>query len=124
VKNWFLTVYSKFAFNFNSYRYTKAGEFAWQMGEMVANLIRRTEGYEHVRQGACIAECGNGAGILVAPDYTDVVRDPEAGKPKCEAGAYNRPLHKPKAVLSLATYLPPLNKPREYLGRASSQAIK
>ena len=43
----------------------KAGEFAWQMGEMVANLIRRTEGYEHVRLGACIAECGAGGGVLV-----------------------------------------------------------
>ena len=69
----------------------KAGEFAWQMGEMVANLIRRTEGYEHTRLGACIAECGGGGGVLVAPDYTDVVRDPEGGKPKCDVADKGSP---------------------------------
>lgn len=62
----------------------KAGEFAWQMGEMVANLIRCTERYEHIRLGACIAECGGGGGILVAPDFTDVIKDPASGKPKCQ----------------------------------------
>lgn len=61
----------------------KAGEFAWQMGEMVANIIKASEGYEHVRLGACIAECGAGAGVLVAPDFTAVVKDPTTGKPKC-----------------------------------------
>ena len=61
----------------------KAGEFAWQMGEMVAHEIMRTEGYEHSRLGACIAECGAGAGVLVAPDYTQCVKDPEGGKPSC-----------------------------------------
>ena len=61
----------------------KAGEFAWQMGEMVAHEIMRTESYEHSRLGACIAECGAGAGVLVAPDYTQCVKDPEGGKPSC-----------------------------------------
>lgn len=61
----------------------KAGEFAWQMGEMVAHDILKTEGYEHSRLGACIAECGAGAGVLVAPDYTQCVKDPESGKPSC-----------------------------------------
>ena len=61
----------------------KAGEFAWQMGEMVAHDILKTEEYEHSRLGACIAECGAGAGVLVAPDYTQCVKDPESGKPSC-----------------------------------------
>jgi len=62
----------------------KAGEFAWQMGEMVAHDIMATAGYEHSRLGACIAECGGGAGVLVAPDYTAVVKDPSSGKPSCQ----------------------------------------
>ena len=59
----------------------KAGEFAWQMGEMVAHAIAGTPGYEHSRLGACIAECGGGAGVLVAPDFTECVRDPANGAP-------------------------------------------
>ena len=62
----------------------KAGEFAWQMGEMVAHAIAKTPGYEHSRLGACIAECGGGAGVLVAPDFTECVRDPLNGAPKVQ----------------------------------------
>jgi sulfide:quinone oxidoreductase len=62
----------------------KAGEFAWQMGEMVAHAIAKTPGYEHSRLGACIAECGGGAGVLVAPDFTECVRDPANGAPKVQ----------------------------------------
>jgi sulfide:quinone oxidoreductase len=62
----------------------KAGEFAWQMGEMVAHAIANTPGYEHSRLGACIAECGGGAGVLVAPDFTECVRDPLNGAPKVQ----------------------------------------
>ena len=62
----------------------ESGEFAWQMGEMVAHDIMATAGYEHSRLGACIAECGGGAGVLVAPDYTAVVRDPSSGMPSCQ----------------------------------------
>ena len=51
---------------------------------MVAHAIAQTPGYEHSRLGACIAECGGGAGVLVAPDYTAVVRDPSSGKPSCQ----------------------------------------
>jgi sulfide:quinone oxidoreductase len=61
----------------------KAGEFAWQMGEMVAHAVLKTKVYEHSRRGACIAECGGGAGVLVAPDFTSCVEDPENGSPTC-----------------------------------------
>jgi hypothetical protein len=54
------------------------------MGEMVAHLIAKTPGYEHSRLGACIAECGGGAGVLVAPDFTECVRDPLNGAPKVQ----------------------------------------
>ncbi len=57
----------------------KAGEFAWQMGEMVAHRILKTEGYAHSRVGACIAECGGGGGVLVKPDFTEAVADPGLG---------------------------------------------
>lgn len=68
----------------------KAGEFAWQMGSMVANLILKTSGFKATRLGACIAECGKGAGVLVAPDFTDVIVDPEGGKPKCTVAEKER----------------------------------
>ena len=60
----------------------KTGEFAWQMGEMVAHAIGNSgPEYVHSRLGACIAECGGGAGVLVAPDFTACVADPENGQP-------------------------------------------
>lgn len=68
----------------NGKPHPKAGEFAWQMGEMVAHDIGKSADYTHSRLGACIAECGGGAGVLVAPDFTACVLDPENGNPKVQ----------------------------------------
>ena len=34
--------------------------------------------------GGVYRGCGGGAGVLVAPDYTAVVKDPSSGKPSCQ----------------------------------------
>jgi len=58
----------------------KAGEFAWQMGVAVAQQIAQ-QSEPLARKGACIVELGQGAGVLVAPDFTQVLADPLNGKP-------------------------------------------
>ena len=61
----------------------KAGEFAWQMGEMVAHAIAKKPGMARLPPSVP-PECGGGAGVLVAPDFTECVRDPANGAPKTQ----------------------------------------
>ena len=56
------------------------GEEGW-VASPEGRCYRLTQPVSSLR--ACIAECGAGAGVLVAPDYTQCVKDPESGKPSC-----------------------------------------
>ena len=59
----------------------KAGEFAWKMGESVADAIAgQTKPAD--RSGECAAEAGFGKGFLLRPNFSDVCNNPENGKPR------------------------------------------
>jgi sulfide:quinone oxidoreductase len=66
----------------------KAGEFAWQGGVSVGELIKgkiRSPSSEDVlpvsRKARCIADCGYGNGIIVKPDFSNVIADPGVKRP-------------------------------------------
>lgn len=50
----------------------KAGEFAWSMGISVADAIM-ADVKPAVRAGNCVAELGNGAGLSLKPDFSNLV---------------------------------------------------
>ena len=67
----------------------KAGEFAFQMGSAVADILAAgidgadTDPLPTGRMGACFAETGGGgAGVLVQPDLSAVINAPSSGMPK------------------------------------------
>ncbi len=59
----------------------KAGEFAWLMGQSAADAIVGNV-QPAVRAGKCAAEAGFGRGLVLMPNFSDPVNDPENGKPK------------------------------------------
>ena len=59
----------------------KAGEFAWKMGESVADAIAGIT-KEADRSGSCAAEAGFGKGFILSPNFSDPCNDPVNGKPK------------------------------------------
>ena len=69
----------------------KAGEFAWQMGQHVADQLMAkysTSGGKTkkvpppAREALCVAECGvSGKGVNVQPNFTEILRNPQNGMP-------------------------------------------
>lgn len=71
----------------------KAGEFAWQQGQVAAaNICTSVEGADDVlpsfRGGRCVAETGGESGMDMVNDLTNVIINPSEGKPsmKCTPG--------------------------------------
>lgn len=70
----------------------KAGEFAWEAGVAVgalaaASLRGEPEALPTARRARCVAEAGEGRGIVVGPDFSAAFADPEAGTPVFEIAA-------------------------------------
>lgn len=68
----------------------KAGQFAYDMGVAVGTHVKNkhmspdTPPYIPTsRTGICAAECGiDGKGVIVKPDFSDCIQNPDSGKPK------------------------------------------
>ena len=68
----------------------KAGEFAWQMGQHVADQLFAKYSSSNTapppppaRAGLCVAECGiAGKGVNVQPDFGAILANPAEGMPK------------------------------------------
>ena len=64
----------------------KAGEFAYKAGVAVGELLAAELGGAEAplptaRSAQCVAESGDGSGIVVGPNFDAVFRDPDHGKP-------------------------------------------
>lgn len=64
----------------------KAGEFAYKAGKAVGEALLATLKAEPMqlpteRFAKCVAEAGDGAGIVVGPDFSAAFKDPDNGKP-------------------------------------------
>ena len=64
----------------------KAGEFAYKAGVAVGELLAAELGGAEAplptaRSAQCVAESGDGGGIVVGPNFDAVFRDPDHGKP-------------------------------------------
>eukprot|EP00978_Attheya_sp_CCMP212_P012649 scaffold31649_cov53-Attheya_sp.AAC.4 len=66
----------------------KAGEFAYKMGQSVAQCIlsrarNQSDPTPPEREASCVAEVGkNGSGVNIRPNFSDILANPDEGMPK------------------------------------------
>ena len=73
----------------------QAGEFAWQAGVAVGQLLSsilkgEAETLPDTRCARCIVDAGYGNSIVVQPDFSAAFADPENGKPKMKVEALHQ----------------------------------